>query len=335
MNFSELTDAQAAGQRLMVGFDGTDLNAELKGLIDTIKVGGVILFSRNIVDPPQLQALCGSIQEWARNAGQPPLFIAIDQEGGEVARLKPPFTQFPGNPHMKDESDAEAFARITASELTKMGINMDMAPVMDVAPQEGESVMAGRVFGCDPEQVARMGCRVIEVLQNHGIMAVAKHFPGIGRTLLDSHLDLPTFDANPAELERFELPPFAAAIQKGVAGVMLSHIRYSGLDAEWPASISIAVARDLLRGRMGYDGLVLTDDLDMGAIRNSFDIHMVIERVLPAEIDIALICHAGPAIQTAYEAILNKWRKTEDLHFKNQACVKRILSLKRAYLCAV
>ncbi|MFW6332078.1 MAG: beta-N-acetylhexosaminidase [Thermodesulfobacteriota bacterium] len=334
MNFSELTDAQAAGQRLMAGFDGTDLNAELKRLIDTLLVGGVILFSRNIVDPNQLQALCRSIQEWARKAGQPPLFIAIDQEGGKVARLKPPFTQFPGNPHMKDESDAEAFARITASELTGMGINMDMAPVLDVAPQEGESVMADRVFGCDPEQVARMGCRVIEVLQNNGIMAVAKHFPGIGRTLLDSHLDLPTLEATPAELEAFELPPFAAAIRNGVAGMMLSHIRYSGLDAEWPASLSIAVARDLLRERMGYDGLVLTDDLDMGAIHNYFDTRIVIKRVLQAEIDIALICHAGPAIQTACDEILENWH-TEDLHLKNRACVERILRMKRTYLRAV
>ncbi len=318
----------------MAGFDGTHLNTELKRLIDTLKVGGVILFSRNIVDPSQLQALCRSIQEWAQKADQPPLLIAIDQEGGKVARLKPPFTQFPGNPHMKDESDAEAFARITASELREMGINMDMAPVMDVAPQKGESVMADRVFGSDPEQVARMGCRVIEVLQNHGIAAVAKHFPGIGRTLLDSHLDLPTFDETSAGLESFELPPFASAIQKGVAGIMLSHIRYPCLDAEWPASMSLAVARNLLRERMGYNGLVLTDDLDMGAIQKYFEIQIVIERVLLAEIDIALICHAGPAIQSAYNEILKNWRQTEDLCLKNQASVERILSLKRAYLCA-
>mgnify|MGYP006288043033 CR=1 FL=1 len=332
MEFSDLTDEQAAGQRIMVGFDGTELNAGLKALIDTTKVGGVILFSRNIVDPPQLQALCGSMQEWARICGQPPLFIAVDQEGGKVARLKPPFTQFPGNPHMKDESDAENFARITASELTDMGINMDMAPVMDVAPLKGQGVMAERVFGCDPEQVARMGCRVIEVLQDHGVMAVAKHFPGIGRTLLDSHFDLPNFHAEPADLEAFELPPFAAAIQKGVAGIMLSHIRYTGLDTEWPASLSTTLAGDLLRKQMGFDGLVLTDDLDMGAIHKHFDIQTIVDRIILAEIDIALICHAGPAISAAYEHILKNWNEAADLRMKNRNCVERILRLKHKFL---
>lgn len=335
MTFREPTDEQAAGQRLMAGFDGTEMNSELKELIETIQVGGVILFSRNIIDPPQLKHLCRSIQDCARSVGQPPLLIAIDQEGGDVARLKPPFTQFPGNPHMIDEADAETFARITASELTEMGINMDMAPVMDVAPQNGPSVMAGRVFGSEPDRVARMGCRVIRVLQDNGVMAVAKHFPGIGRTVLDSHLDLPIFDAQIADLEAFELPPFSAAIHSGVAGIMLSHIRYPGLDPEWPASLSTAIARDLLRGEMGYDGLVLTDDLDMGAIGKHYDIRTALGRILSAEIDITLICHAGPHIAAAYEEILEKWNESDDHRLKHRACVERILRFKRAYLDAV
>ncbi len=185
---------QQAGQRLMVGFSGTNLDDELKYDIDTLKVGGLILFSRNIVSPAQIEALCTDAQAYAQQSGQPPLFIAIDQEGGKVARLKPPFTQFAGNPALQTTAQAVDFARITARELTQIGVNMNMAPVLDIAPAEIESVMRTRAFGHDPQWVASMGCTVVEHLQANGIVAVGKHFPGIGRTILDSHEDLPELD---------------------------------------------------------------------------------------------------------------------------------------------
>jgi len=131
MDISEFSNEQLAGQRLMVGFDGTRLNDDLMFLIDTLKVGGIILFSRNLTSPDQIKDLCLSVQEYAVKCGQPPLFISIDQEGGKVARLEEPFTQFPGNPHMKNDEDARHFAEITASELKNVGINMNMAPVME------------------------------------------------------------------------------------------------------------------------------------------------------------------------------------------------------------
>ena len=122
----------------------------MKFLIEKLKIGGIILFSNNLSSPEQIKTLCSSVQEYARSCGQPPLFIAVDQEGGEVARLKDPFTQFPGNPSMKSIKDAEKFAKITAKELSEVGINMDMAPVMEVIPEDLDSIMAGRVFGGDP-----------------------------------------------------------------------------------------------------------------------------------------------------------------------------------------
>ena len=219
-----------AGQRLMVGFEGIEMNPDLRFLIDTLKVGGIILFSANIVSPEQVETLCAEAQAAARTCGQPPLFIAIDQEGGQVARLKEPFTRFPGNPHMQQSADAAHFARVTAWELQSIGVNMNMAPVLDVAPLEMESIMAQRAFGHDPQWVAEMGAAVIDHLQSSGIMAVAKHFPGIGRTILDSHIDLPHLDADFAEIEAIDLPPFAAAIRHKVAGFMLSHILYPRLD---------------------------------------------------------------------------------------------------------
>lgn len=306
MTLEGYSPERMAGQRLMVGFDGTDFDRELAYLIEELKVGGIILFSRNIRTPEQVAELCRSAQECAAACGQPGLFIAVDQEGGVVARLRKPFTEFPGNPAMAGEADADRFAAVTAAELRQVGINMNMAPVLDVAPEGFGSIMENRAFGSDPAWVSRLGCRVIRGLQEGGVLAVAKHFPGIGRTTLDSHLDLPAVDLGMADLEEMELPPFAAAVEEGVAGVMLSHILYRGIDPVWPASLSVRIARDLLRDRMGFAGLVLTDDLDMGAVNNHFGIDEMVGRIVAAEIDIVLICHKGPNIGRAYDRLLEE-----------------------------
>ncbi|MBT8372779.1 MAG: beta-N-acetylhexosaminidase, partial [Deltaproteobacteria bacterium] len=262
MQTKAFSNQQLAGQRLMVGFKGTGLNQSLKYLINDLKIGGIILFGQNLETPAQIKDLCRGIQDHAKLCGQPPLFIAIDQEGGPVARLKEPFTQFPGNPHIQDEAGAALFADITAAELRQVGINMNMAPVLDIAPKDIDSIMVSRSFGSDPAWVSQMGVKVVEHLQQSEIMAVAKHFPGIGRTTLDSHADLPAIDDDLTVLEQLDLIPFKACIQHGVSSVMLSHIFYSKLDRQWPASLSIRIAKDLLRKQMGFDGLVMTDDLD-------------------------------------------------------------------------
>jgi len=147
---------------------------------------------------------------------------------------------------------------------------------------------------------------VIRHLQQNNIMAVAKHFPGIGRTVLDSHFELPDLDADEASLAAFDLPPFYAAIQNKVAGIMLSHIRYTGIDPDWPAGFSVKIADNLLRRRMGYDGLVLTDDLDMGAIKKHYDLKIAMSCILDADIDLILICHKGPDIEWAFALISDR-----------------------------
>ncbi len=330
MNAGSLTPSQMAGQRLMVGFDGTAFNSDLQWLVTDLQVGGLILFSRNIEAPAQVAELCRSAQECAADCGQPPLFIGIDQEGGQVARLKKPFTEFPGNPAMAGEADADHFAAVTAAELRQVGINMNMAPVLDVAPRGFGSIMESRAFGGDPERVSRLGCRVIAGLQAGGVLSVAKHFPGIGRTILDSHVDLPVVDLEMADLDAMELPPFRAALDAGVAGVMLSHILYRSIDPDWPASLSIAIARDLLRGRMGYEGLVLTDDLDMGAVNDRFGIDAMVRQILRAEIDIMLICHKGPNIGRAHEILVAEIEGGGQVTAASAAACRRILKRKAA-----
>jgi len=327
-----MSNAQLAGQRLMVGFEGTVLNEDLKFLINRLKIGGIILFAINIESPDQIKDLCRSIQDYARICQQPPLFIAVDQEGGQVARLKEPFTIFPGNPHMKSEEDAVRFAEITAAEMNQIGINMNMAPVMDVSSEGSGSIMAERTFGDNPDWVSRLGVKVIEHLQLNKIMAVAKHFPGIGRTALDSHLDMPVLHDDLAMMEQLDLIPFEAGIRSGVSGVMLSHIFYSQLDPQWPASLSLQIAKNLLRKKMQFNGLVLTDDLDMGAIAKHYDIQTAVHQILAADIDLTLICHKGPSIEIAFEEMAKEIADAPAIKASGIESVERIMRAKRKFI---
>ncbi len=320
---------QLAGQRLMLGFDGTEYNDELKEIFKEIRPGGIILFSRNIDSPIQVTELCQSCQEYAKSVNLPPLFIAIDQEGGSVARLKPPFTQFPGNPDIKSLNDAIKFASITAKELSEIGINMDFAPVLDVASKV-DSIMKDRAFKGDEKKVSNLGNQVISTLQEKGIMAVAKHFPGIGRTILDSHYHLPIVDIDIETLLKSDMVPFADAIENGVSGVMLSHILYPKLDNQWQASLSPIIANDILRKKMGYKGLVMTDDLDMKAIKN--DMQTCIAQILKSNIDLALICHKGPNIIIAHNEIQHLMESDETLFTAGKVSERRILEYKRRYI---
>jgi beta-N-acetylhexosaminidase len=324
--------ADLAGQRLMVGFDGTALTPDLSFLITGLRVGGLILFARNVETPDQVRALIADCQACAARAGLPPLLVAVDQEGGPVARLRRPlFPEFPAAPEMRDPVEAEATARRMGRLLRGLGFTMNMAPVVDVAPADMESIMAGRSFGGDPAHVGRMGAAVVAGLQAEGVMAVAKHFPGIGRTTLDSHRIQPVMEATAASIENFDLPPFAAVLARDAAGVMLSHIRYPSLDPNWPASLSVAVARDLLRRRMGFNGLVLTDDLDMGAVKPAIAIETAVARILAADIDIALICHRSSDMEAAYAHLMAAMAGDKPLRARAEAHADRMARFKQRY----
>ncbi len=318
-----------AGQRLMVGFDGTAFTADLEFLIADLRVGGLILFARNIETPGQVRTLIADCQACAVRAGRPPLLVAVDQEGGPVARLRQPqFPEFPAAPEIHDPAEAEAIARRMGRLLRELGFTMNMAPVVDVAPGGSDSIMALRSFGEDPGHVGRMGAAAVAGLQAEGIMAVAKHFPGIGRTRLDSHRVQPVLDASAESIAAFDLPPFAAAFAAGATGVMLSHIRYPALDPDWPASLSTRIARDLLRGRMGFDGLVLTDDLDMGAVKPAIAIETAVARFLAADIDLALICHRSPDIEAAHQWLCKAMEDDARMRRRAEVCQRRMLRMQ-------
>jgi len=319
-----------AGQRLILGFDGTRFNSNLEELIERYQASGLILFRRNIVSPDQVAQLCADAQSFAASCGQPPLFIAVDQEGGAVSRLPEPFTQFDGNPCIRTREEAQAFARITARELQRVGINMNLAPVMDVVPDHAGSIMKTRAFPGDAWTVADLGTAVIQTLQSSGVMAVAKHFPGIGRTVLDSHHVLPVLDAEPAELQAVDLIPFEAAVGAGVSGIMVSHILCPRLDPRWQASLSVTISRDMIRQDLGFNGLVLTDDLDMKAVHHDMDACM--DRILAAEIDLALVCHQGPNIETAFNALVRQLEADPEVRHRSEISLERIYRYKRQYL---
>ncbi|MBN1276467.1 MAG: beta-N-acetylhexosaminidase [Deltaproteobacteria bacterium] len=293
LDFSELNSE--IGSLFMSGMPGTILDKGTETLIREHSLGGIILFSRNIEDPVQLFNLCKALQEAASNsASGEPLFIAVDQEGGRVARLKEPFAVFPGNAAIGDDEDpesrAEKYALTTATEMNLAGLNMNLAPVMDVRRGIPESHLIGRTFSDDPEKVARLGCRVIEVLQSNGILAVAKHFPGLGRTSMDPHHHLPVIDLEESELEDINLLPFRAAIAEGVAGIMSSHAIYPKLDEEYPSTLSRRTLLELLRKRLGFKGLIITDDLEMGAIKKKWGVPEGVLLSFGAGADIFLIC---------------------------------------------
>ena len=283
------------GRLFMAGMPGTVLDSDTEILIRQHCLGGVILFSRNIEDPIQLYNLCTDLQKAAaKSACGEPLYIAIDQEGGRVARLKEPFTIFPGNSSIgenpESETRAEEFARITAQEMRLVGLNMNLAPVVDVRRGIPENHLVGRTFSDDPEKVSSLGSKVVKVLQSNGILSVAKHFPGLGRTSIDPHHHLPTINVDESEMEGINLPPFKAAIAEGVSGIMTSHAMYPMLDAKYPSTLSKKIISGLLRKQLGFKKLIITDDLEMGAIKEKWGVPEGILLSFKAGADILLVC---------------------------------------------
>ena len=328
----ELTSREKIGQLFMVGFLGTSVTPELAAFLKDYRPGGVILFSRNLESVEQIVQLTNDLQQCSPKS---PLLISIDQEGGRVSRLPKGFTIFPpgeliGQCHAGEL--AYAAAATIAKELRAVGINMNMAPVLDVNSNPDNPVIGDRAFGSSADTVIEMGLVTAAGLQDSKVVACGKHFPGHGDTNADSHKELPVVEAPRERLEAVEFPPFRRAATAGIATLMTAHVLYKALDDQLPATLSPNIITHLLREQMGYDGVVLTDDLEMHAIVDHYGPGEAAVRAFLAGCDMLLICKERDREIAAFEAMEKAVASgTIDTSRLDQS-VARIQRIKQRYL---
>lgn len=306
-----MTLEQKVGQVVLVGFDGTTLTPDLRDTLTQLHIGGVIFYDRNIQSPQQVAQLNADLQNAMKQNNDLPLFITVDQEGGVVARLKEDkgFTEFPGQMAVAatgDVANARRIAQAIASEMLALGFNMDLTPDLDVNNNPANPIISTRSFGSDPKRVAEYGVAFIDAMQSAGMIAIGKHFPGHGDTGTDSHIALPTVPHNRSRLEAVEFVPFKAAMQANIAGIMSAHITFPAIDPTpgLAATLSPKVLTDLIRGEMQYDGLVMTDELTMGALATAgYPAPQAASTALRAGADI-LLFQSGYAMHRQVHAML-------------------------------
>lgn len=285
----------------MLGFDGHSLTAELAEHLAG-GLAGVALYARNFRSVGELRDLTAAIREAAGRA----VLIGIDQEGGTRFALREPFTQWPSAAdlgRLDDPHAAEQVARAMAAELRAVGCNLNFAPMLDLHVNEQSPVTTDRSFGGDPRRVAAMGVAFERGLRMGGVLSCAKHFPGHGDAVVDPHLDLPVFAGTMDRLQTAELIPFAALVAGGAPLVMTAHILLPQIDAENPASLSRKMLDGVLRKQLRFDGVILADDLGMGAIAKQYGAGESAVRTLQAGTDVAMLCHDWRAVAPAIAAV--------------------------------
>ncbi|WP_042121647.1 beta-N-acetylhexosaminidase [Paenibacillus senegalensis] len=339
MNSESMSLKQQIGQLLMFGFQGYEVPPSLQSMIEKQELGGVIYFARNVQTVEQVARLSGQLQQLASEAGAPPLWISVDQEGGMVARLTEGVTLFPGQMALAATGDPQSAydaGYITGSELKALGINFNFAPVLDVNNNPANPVIGVRSFGERPEQVARFGVSLIQGLQDAGIAATAKHFPGHGDTDTDSHLGLPTISHARERIESVELVPFRAAVAGGVDVIMSSHIVFPEYEPNGlPATLSRALLTDLLRHEIGYEGVIVTDCMEMDAIAKHFGTAEAAVMALEAGADLILVSHTLELQQAAFQAIVQAVETGRLSAERIRESVDRVLALKAKRLSPV
>lgn len=285
----KMTLDEKIGQMILSGFNGTYFNKELNTLINDFKVGGVILFSRNIEDSKQLKKLTSDIIDINQDI---PLFISIDEEGGRVSRLPKDIKKFESSKSIGDRGDvkyAYKNGREIGGILKKYNINMNFAPVLDIHSNPKNTVIGDRAFGDNEKVVSNMGIATMKGLKDENIIPVVKHFPGHGDTEIDSHLGLPIVEKNLKQLNELELIPFNKAIENGVGAIMVSHILIKEIDDKHPATLSYNLINDILRKDMKFENIVITDDMLMKAITDYISIEEASVKSIKAGTDIILI----------------------------------------------
>ncbi|MFE6079078.1 beta-N-acetylhexosaminidase [Paenibacillus sp. NPDC057886] len=332
LKLKQMTLREKIGQMLLCGFHGTEASGDVDAFLRKYPFGGVIYFARNVESPEQVERLSSGLQRIAVDSGNVPLWISIDQEGGMVARITEGIALMPGQMAIAAAGsieDAYQAAYISGVELRSMGINMNFAPVLDVNNNAANPVIGVRSFGESPQSVAAYGARSIAGVQDAGISATAKHFPGHGDTDTDSHLDLPVITHDRERVERVELIPFRAAIAAGVDAMMSAHIYFPALEPErLPVTLSRAVLSGLLRQELGYDGMIVTDCMEMDAIAANYGTVDAAVMAVEAGADLVLISHTAHLQAEAFEALLAAVQNGRISEARIDESVTRLLKYK-------
>jgi beta-N-acetylhexosaminidase len=325
----------ALGQLFMVGLPGLTLDDSTVQLIQKFGINNFIYFKRNIDSPKQIKQLSKDLCRACKDAGLSPPLIAIDQEGGSVARLPAPFVQFPDARVLADSEEPEKalidYAHIGSSELKSIGVNYNLAPVLDVCASGKDYFMEKRSLGGDSKNVGRLGTLVIQEMQANGIGACAKHFPGLGAAVVDPHFQLPYVNKTEADIRSDDLSPFQEAIAIGVASIMTSHTIYQDLDPEKPATLSKKILTELLRNDLGYEGVVITDDLEMGAIEKESDLGHAAVQAFEAGADLLLICQSHKKVIDALQKIADAVSKNHKLAIRMEESLERVRIMRQKF----
>ncbi|WP_298710907.1 glycoside hydrolase family 3 N-terminal domain-containing protein [uncultured Veillonella sp.] len=324
---ANMSDADKVGQLLMIGIHGTTLNDDAKFMLNEYRVGGIILFDRNMESKDQVKTLITDINKTGKSAGLTPLFLGIDQEGGAVARMDDKLIKVPPAEEVgkMPVEQASSLAKEVGTELKDLGFNINFAPVADLG------LTYGRSYSTSPDEVVRYAGAVGKSYDEAGLWYSYKHFPGIGKTDVDLHADTSIVPASKETLLSEDTKVFVDLIKQSKPNtytIMVSHAMYPQIDPDYPASLSKAIITDWLRKDIGYNGVVVTDDMDMGALAKHYTFgDMAVQSILAGS-DILLVCHEYEHMQEAYNGLMKAVKDGRISKERLDESVKRILLMK-------
>ncbi len=320
------------GQRMAVGFDGTEINEDITDLISNYKIGNIILFKHNIKSNDQLKKLCGDLQELIRLHTGQEAFITIDQEGGMITRLSQDAANVPGAMAIAATGKVEnAFlaGKITGEQLSSVGVNFNLAPTVDVNSNPNNPVIGVRSYGDKPEEAAEYAVAMTKGLLEGGVYACAKHFPGHGDTSVDSHVGLPTIHKDISELEQCELIPFQRVIEAGIPAVMTTHIMFPKIEENnIPATMSHKIITGLLKEKLGFRGLVVSDCMEMSAIKKYYGTVEGCLQAIRAGVDLIFISHTAAVAREVSDALTASLESGQISMEDMRDSVEKIISFK-------
>ncbi|WP_208588971.1 beta-N-acetylhexosaminidase [Gracilibacillus suaedae] len=331
-NMDAMTIPEKIGQLMMIGLESTSIDQQVKHYLSNKKVGGFILLQKNIKNTQQTIDLINDLKQ--ANDNQIPLFLGIDEEGGRITRLPEEVMATPSNQAIGKKNDRDLsnqIGKLLAKKVKGYGFNINFAPVLDVNSNPNNPIIGDRSFGDKPELVSRMAIALMQGLSDENVIPVGKHFPGHGDTDVDSHIDLPLLDHSIERLRQVELRPFQQAIKHDAEAIMIGHLMVPSIDPDNPATLSAEIIQGVLRNELGFDGLVISDDLTMGAILKNYEIGDAAVQAIQAGTDLLLICHGYEQIDAVFTAIEDAVVNGRISMKRLDDSVTRVVQLKKQY----